>query len=98
MRFRSESSGTPARLPPPDARLQPRPRAAEAQVQVVAVCVRPGGEALAPPLPVVARGVALHAPPAGPPGAAVPDDLLDSHAPGQGMEVAGRVGSEEPLD
>src|SRR5215217_5183498 len=99
-RFSGESSGTPARLsarPPergPLAGAGPR----EPDVHVVAVAQGPVDALARAAAPVEADRVAPHALGAGPPRAAVPDQLLHPHAPRQGVRVAGTVGGQQQRD
>src|SRR5204863_9636010 len=71
-----ELAHSPLRLTAPEARLQPRPGPVQADVDVIAMRQRLIEVALPAPAPVVAVRVAAHPLLTGPPGAAVPDDLL----------------------
>src|SRR5919108_1862078 len=96
--FGESSSPTPARLVPPEARLLSRPRAAETDVDVVAVRLRLVEALLPLPAPCIAVGVSVHPLRARPPRAAVPDDLLHAHPPSQGVRVARLVRREQGED
>src|SRR3954469_23295853 len=98
MRLRGESSGTWPRLSAPEARLEPRAGQVQTQMHMVAMRERLIHVLAALAVPVVTDGVGLHALASRPPRVAVPDDLLDAHAPCQRVRVAQAVRRQQQLD